>query len=115
VPIDGDTVDSETWDEDVIDSGTLDDDVDDRSVKGVRMDEETYDGFEGVEWRRSSFDPSDGAAVEIAFLDHGHVAMRNSEQPDTPALVFTPDEWTAFLDGVGNHEFDRPRSEKSGT
>ncbi|MDX6394038.1 MAG: hypothetical protein QOJ73_5101 [Streptosporangiaceae bacterium] len=32
--------------------------------------------------------------------------MRNSKNPEGPALIFTPYEWTAFTAGVLDGEFD---------
>ncbi|MFE4366961.1 DUF397 domain-containing protein [Streptomyces sp. NPDC056835] len=47
--------------------------------------------------------------VEVAFLDNGRVAMRDSkDKGNGPALVFTPGEWAAFEGGVLDGEFKRP-------
>jgi hypothetical protein len=65
----------------------------------------------GVTWvksRRSG--PTGGNCVEVGFLPAGDVAMRNSRDPDGPALIFTPAEWEAFLGGAGDGEFGRPAS-----
>jgi Domain of unknown function (DUF397) len=35
------------------------------------------------------------------------VVVRDSKNPDGPALTFTPDEWAAFVAGAKNGEFDR--------
>jgi hypothetical protein len=34
--------------------------------------------------------------------------VRNSRQPDGPALIFTPAEWGAFLGGACDGEFGTP-------
>jgi hypothetical protein len=34
------------------------------------------------------------------------VAVRDSKDPDGPALIFTPDEWHAFAAGMKDGEFD---------
>jgi hypothetical protein len=47
-----------------------------------------------------------GACVEIAGLPGGGVAVRNSRDPDGPALVYTRAEMAAFVAGVRNGEFD---------
>ena len=61
----------------------------------------------GVEWRKSSRSgPTGGNCVEIAALAGGDVAMRNSRDPDGPALIFTRAEWEAFSGGVAAGEFD---------
>jgi hypothetical protein len=60
-----------------------------------------------AEWRKSSFSGSNGGGcVEVARNLPGVVAVRDSKDRQGPALVFTPDEWRAFLDGVRAAEFD---------
>jgi hypothetical protein len=60
-------------------------------------------------WIKSSYSgPTGGNCVEIAFLADDCVAVRNSRQPDGPALVFTRREWDAFLRGVRDGEFEAP-------
>jgi Domain of unknown function (DUF397) len=44
--------------------------------------------------------------VEVARNLPGIVAVRDSKDREGPALVFTPGEWLAFLDGVHADEFD---------
>lgn len=44
--------------------------------------------------------------VEVAFVEEGHVAVRDSKNPDGGTLVYTPAEWDAFLEGVRQGEFD---------
>jgi hypothetical protein len=48
-----------------------------------------------------------GACVEVRFAG-GDVQVRNSRDPGGPALSFTADEWTAFLAGAVESEFDLP-------
>jgi len=63
----------------------------------------------GISWvksRRSG--PTGGNCVEVAFLQRGEVAMRNSRHPDGPALIFSAAEWDAFLGGAVEGEFSRP-------
>ena len=59
----------------------------------------------GAQWRKSSRSGKLGNCVEVAMLRSGEVAVRNSRHPTGPALVFTPAEWSAFLDGVERREF----------
>ena len=47
-----------------------------------------------------------GECVEVAGLPDGGVALRNSRDPEGPALVFTRAELRAFLDGAKGAEFD---------
>jgi hypothetical protein len=59
----------------------------------------------GAVWRKSSFSGHQGNCIEVAELESGEVAVRNSRFPTGPALVFTPAEWTAFVGGVEQGEF----------
>ncbi|MFF0740526.1 DUF397 domain-containing protein [Streptomyces sp. NPDC004111] len=60
-----------------------------------------------AEWVKSSASEKDGNCVEVAKLNGGAVAVRNSRFPDGPALVFTRAEMSAFLTGAKDSEFDR--------
>jgi Domain of unknown function (DUF397) len=57
-------------------------------------------------WRKSSYSSGNGGAcVEVARNLPDLVTVRDSKNPEGPALVFTPQEWRAFLDGVRADEF----------
>jgi hypothetical protein len=57
-------------------------------------------------WRKSSrSDGNNGQCVEVANFDAG-VAVRDSKDKTGPALVFTPAEWDAFIEGAKDGEFD---------
>ncbi|WP_432138164.1 MULTISPECIES: DUF397 domain-containing protein [unclassified Streptomyces] len=60
----------------------------------------------GVRWTKSSHSNAEGNCVEIALLTGGDVALRNSRDPEGPALVYTPAELAAFLAGAKGGEFD---------
>jgi Domain of unknown function (DUF397) len=60
----------------------------------------------GVRWIKSRHSNAEGNCVEVAVLDEGGVAMRNSRDPDGPALVYTPAEVAAFVAGAKDGEFD---------
>ena len=62
--------------------------------------------MEGMVWRKASKSTSNGQCVEVAHLDGGRVAVRDSKDPSGPVLVFTPGEWDAFLDSARRGEFD---------
>lgn len=59
-----------------------------------------------VSWTKSAHSNAEGNCVEVAALTGGGVAVRNSRDPDGPALVYTPAEVAAFLAGVKDGEFD---------
>lgn len=71
-----------------------------------------YNGMPGsalppLNWRRSGRSSPSGNCVEMARLPDGSgVAMRNSRDPDGPALIYTYDEIAAFLAGTRDGEFD---------
>jgi hypothetical protein len=58
-------------------------------------------------WRKSSFSQGHGECVMVAHLEDGSVLVRDSKLGEaSPTLSFTGREWTAFLAGVRNNEFD---------
>jgi len=64
------------------------------------------DSLEGVDWKKSRHSGPQGNCVELAALPDGGVALRNSRDPQGPALVYSREEINAFLDGVKDGEFD---------
>lgn len=61
----------------------------------------------GARWFKSSRSASNKECVEAAHLEEGLVGVRDSKNPDGPALVFAPGEWDAFLSGAKSGDFDR--------
>jgi hypothetical protein len=51
-------------------------------------------------WRKSSYSQPDANCVEIARLRDGSRAVRDSKDPNGPAIRFTADEWRTFVRGV---------------
>ena len=74
-----------------------------------KFDGKVAQKFKGVDFRTSSFSNIDPVpfCVAVAQAPDGDVAVRHSQDTD-PAntLVFTPEEWNAFVKGVKANEFD---------
>jgi hypothetical protein len=62
---------------------------------GVRATDLGPDG-----WRKPWSSTNGGACLEAKKLDGGQVALRQSTDPDGPALVLAPHEIQAFIDGA---------------
>ncbi|MFC4336056.1 hypothetical protein [Salininema proteolyticum] len=60
-------------------------------------------------WERPLKDDGEPSVFEIGHADNGLVAMRRHDEPDT-ILIYTPEEWQAFLEGKDDGEFDLPGS-----
>lgn len=56
-------------------------------------------------WRTSSYSGSTNDCVEVAHGLTGVIPVRDSKDPQGPALAFTPEAWSAFLAGVKGGEF----------
>jgi hypothetical protein len=76
----------------------------------------TYYRFHGVRsveiatalWRKSSASSYNGNCVEVAGLQDGRIAVRDTKDNALgPALIFTRSEWDAFLSGAKSGEFDQ--------
>lgn len=57
-----------------------------------------------IEWRTSRRCDSN-TCVEMASVG-GAVAMRDGKDPNGAVLIFSRDDWTAFVAGVRAGEFD---------
>lgn len=57
-------------------------------------------------WFKSSKSNGQNNCVEVAFLDGGRVALRDTKDRTKPAHIFTAGEWVAFTEGVRLGEFD---------
>jgi hypothetical protein len=72
-----------------------------RMVNGMPAGE-----LQGVTWQKSGRSGPNGNCVECAALPDGGVAVRNSKDPQGPALVYTAAEIEAFILGVRDGDFD---------
>ncbi|MFI1393420.1 DUF397 domain-containing protein [Streptomyces sp. NPDC020681] len=59
-----------------------------------------------VAWTKSSHSNATGNCVEVAALPGGQVAIRNSRDPQGPALIYTREELAAFVAGARSGDFD---------
>ncbi len=62
--------------------------------------------LEGAAWRKSQRSNSQGACVELARLDAGTVAMRNSRDPQGTALIYPASAVRAMVSALRTGEFD---------
>jgi Domain of unknown function (DUF397) len=61
----------------------------------------------GAVWHKSTHSGGNGGdCVEVAVNLPGIVAVRDTKDRDGAALVFTHAEWSAFLAGARDGEFD---------
>jgi hypothetical protein len=67
-------------------------------------------GLTGARWFKSAHSGTGNECVEVAWLEAGHVGVRDSKNPTGPALIFAPGQWDAFAAGVRDGEFNRPAS-----
>jgi hypothetical protein len=73
---------------------------------------QTYNGMPAsalpaLTWQKSGRSNPSGNCVEMAELPGGGgIAVRNSRDPDGPALIYTLDEIAAFLAGARDGDFD---------
>jgi hypothetical protein len=62
---------------------------------------------DGIEFRISTYSGG-GGCVEVAAVPDGTVVVRHSRFPHLGELPFSRHEWTAFIRGVKDGEFDLP-------
>jgi len=61
--------------------------------------------FSDATWRKSTKTQQSGQCVEVARVGEA-IGVRDSKDPAGPVLVFTAEEFAAFLDGAVKGEFD---------
>lgn len=57
-------------------------------------------------WRKSSYSNNGGNCVEVARLSNSRVAIRDSKAPHQAALIFTEEEFAAFVNSVRSGQLD---------
>jgi hypothetical protein len=57
-------------------------------------------------WVRPDAEDGTPGELELGFAADGLVAMRRFDDPDGINLIYTPDEWEAFIAGVRDGELD---------
>jgi hypothetical protein len=63
---------------------------------------------ESPRWFKSSYSGNGGACVEVAvnlIASSDVVPVRDSKDPNGPALAFSADNWTAFVSALKSGEF----------
>lgn len=69
--------------------------------KGVPASE-----LRGAVWHKSGYSNPNGNCVEVAELPDGTIAVCDSRHPGGVALIYTRREFTAFIRGVKDGQFD---------
>jgi len=66
------------------------------------------DGSAGLRWKKSSWSAENGNCVETAELPGNKIGVRDSKDnaAGCPALFFTFSEWSAFVMGLKDGDFD---------
>lgn len=53
-----------------------------------------------AQWRKSSYSGDTGNCIEIARIETGHIAVRDSKNPAGPMLIIDRTAWRSFLSSV---------------
>ncbi|TVL89978.1 DUF397 domain-containing protein [Streptomyces sp. SAJ15] len=57
-----------------------------------------------ADWRKSTYSTGGNGCIEITEQFPGVVPVRDSKNPEGPALVFSSDGWSSFVDAVKRGE-----------
>ncbi|MEV7602977.1 DUF397 domain-containing protein [Kitasatospora sp. NPDC089797] len=63
------------------------------------------DDLRNAAWHKSSYSTQGGNCVEVAGGVRAAVPVRDSKDPQGPALVFPADAWRTFVAGVRAGDF----------
>ncbi|WP_344461955.1 Scr1 family TA system antitoxin-like transcriptional regulator [Kitasatospora kazusensis] len=76
------------------------------AMKGLLNMSTTTPDLSGAPWRKSTYSGGNGGdCVEVADGFAGLMPVRDSKDPEGPALLFAADAWRAFVAGVRGGEF----------
>ncbi|MFG2306406.1 DUF397 domain-containing protein [Actinacidiphila glaucinigra] len=75
------------------------------------MDDRIYNGMRALDlgsegWHKPWSGGNGGSCVEAMKLADGRVALRQSTDPDGPALIYTDDEIRMFIEGAKDGKAD---------
>ncbi len=69
----------------------------------MKIDSPEYD-VSTASWRKSSYSAGDGSnCLEVSDEHPGIVPVRDSKNPDFPALVFRAATWSVFITDLKRH------------
>jgi hypothetical protein len=58
-------------------------------------------------WRKSSYSSYNGSCIEIGRLQPDRIGVRDTKDNGAgPVLIFTDREWSAFISGAKDGQFD---------
>jgi Domain of unknown function (DUF397) len=57
-----------------------------------------------LEWFKSTYSGSGGQCVEVSYSLPGTIPVRDSKDPEGPALAFPADAWLSFVSAVRSGE-----------
>jgi hypothetical protein len=67
----------------------------------------SHDELTQAQWTKATKSNGSNGCVEVAQLT-SWTGVRDSKNPDGPALLVTPQEWACFVDAAARGEFNRP-------
>ena len=57
-------------------------------------------------WKKASYSTNNGNCVEVAMNLPGVVAIRDSKNPDAPALVVSREDWESFTSAIKSGAYE---------